>query len=172
MELFYDIPIFVLLVIAIYTDLSRKKVYNWTTIPAICLGLALHFSRDGWPGAGNSLLGFIAGFGLLFICYLAGGMGGGDVKLMGAIGALGGYPFVLWAAFYSALAGGLMAVIIMIWQGALREGLKQTGRLFLRLVAPVREKTVTAPREDREVPYGVAIVIGTFLVLMRKYFCF
>lgn len=84
--------LFIIFVISAYTDLAHHKVYNWVTIPGIIAGLLLNFAFQGFQGLGNSLLGLIIGGGLFLIFFLMGGMGGGDVKLMGAVGALGGYP--------------------------------------------------------------------------------
>ena len=168
-NLFYDIPIFILLIVAAYTDLNDKKVYNWTTIPAIFLGLAFHALLGGWSGGLNSLCGFGVGFGVLLVLYLMGGMGGGDVKLMGAVGALGGYPFVLWALFYTALTGGLMAALVLIWRGSLWEGLKRSARLLLTLSGSRQDDEDPGDRERREIPYALAIVIGTFIIMLRKF---
>jgi prepilin peptidase CpaA len=153
----------VLLVVSAYTDVAQGKIWNRLTYPAMLLGGALQFASGGWAGAGltggdghgyaamlpaqgesclvNALLGWGLGTGLFFLFYLMGGMGGGDVKLMGAVGALGGWGFCLWALVYTSLVGAFLAAGVVLWRGrswkGIREGMKGT------------------------IPYGVAISAGT-----------
>ncbi|HPZ64409.1 MAG TPA: prepilin peptidase, partial [Bacillota bacterium] len=79
-----------LLMGAVYFDLTRRRIPNYLTIPAMVWGLLSYAVDSGWTGLWESLLGLLAGIGIFVIPFLLGGMGGGDVKLMGAIGALTG----------------------------------------------------------------------------------
>ena len=104
---------------AVFTDLWRKKIYNWMTLPSLFLGvfwLTWHF---GWRGLGDSLLGILVGlicFGALF---LVGWLGAGDVKLLMAFGAWGGAAYA-WNVTVSSLCfGALMALIVMVVTGRL-----------------------------------------------------
>jgi prepilin peptidase CpaA len=74
------------------------------------LGLLIHAAWAGWRGFGHSVLGLLLGLSFLFVFYLLGGMGAGDVKLMGAAGALLGAPHVAYAFVLTGLLGGLMAM--------------------------------------------------------------
>jgi len=77
---------------AAVVDLLTGKVPNWLTYPAAALGLGAWAFMRGWPGVGSSAAGLAVGFVPLFILYRTGaGLGGGDVKLMGAVGALRGW---------------------------------------------------------------------------------
>ena len=56
---------------------------------------------------------------------LLGGMGAGDVKLMAAVGSILGPTDVFTAFLYSALIGGLYALVVLYRHGALRDTLEQ-----------------------------------------------
>ena len=162
--------IFLLLlaVVCVYTDLARNKIYNGVTIPALALGLALAYFLDarvsGIPNLKAALLAALAGGGLLFVIYLIGGLGAGDVKLMAAVGALSpsmgalgtNWQFVLLALMYTALTGAAIAIGVLIWRGQLLKGLKDSARTLVTFRAKrcEGEKTLT-------IPYGLAIGIGT-----------
>ena len=79
--------------------------------------------------------------------FLLGGMGGGDVKLLAAFGALIGPGQTLQAIFWIALLGGLGAAGSVIWR-AWRSRTRRTG---------------TA--QDDFIPYAPAIVGGVWLTL-------
>jgi leader peptidase (prepilin peptidase)/N-methyltransferase len=78
----------------------------------------------GLPGPVGSLLGFGVGYGLLFgaaWAYAAAtgreGMGGGDLKLLGALGAWIGPVAVPLALFLAALMGSLIGGLLMLLRG-------------------------------------------------------
>ena len=100
-----DVCALLLLGVSAYWNLRYRKIPNWATLPAIVLGLGLNGLFLGWGGMKTSGLGFLVGFGALLVLFVLSWMGGGDVKLMAAVGALKGYPFVVSALLYSLVAG-------------------------------------------------------------------
>src|SRR5690349_21201929 len=96
--------------VAAATDVWRFKVHNLLTLPLMLAGLLYHAYVDGWAGLGASFLGAVFGFGVLFLFYVMGGMGGGDVKLMAAIGAWLGAPLTFLVFIVSSIAAGFYAV--------------------------------------------------------------
>lgn len=124
--------------ISIYTDLRSRRIYNWVVVPAAIGGLALNSWNAGLTGLGQSLSGLALGTGLLLIPFLLGGIGAGDVKLLGAVGALKGIGFVCTAFAVTALAGGVIS-----------------------LLAAVKHCTLKTT-----IPYGPAIGVGTLVTLL------
>ncbi|MFC4737270.1 prepilin peptidase [Bacillus daqingensis] len=134
--------------VCVWTDLSDRKIYNNVLLPVLAAAFLLHGLQAGLSGFGYSFLGLFTGLGLLIIPYLLGGMGAGDVKLLGVIGALMGPAFVFDAFLYTALTGGLIALVIVSIRG----------RLF--------RAGWNGDRWLKAFPYGVPIAIGTLLALM------
>src|SRR5688572_16454359 len=78
-------PVYVVMtaiVIATITDLRLFKIHNLLTIPLVLSGLVYHAATGGANGLLTSTVGMFTGFGIFFVFFLIGGMGGGDVKLM------------------------------------------------------------------------------------------
>lgn len=95
----------------------------------------------------------LVGAGVWFSLFALGnkGLGWGDVKLAAVMGATLGVPLALAAVIFTSLAGALQAVVSLIWQG----GLSDT-------VRGVSAPPVGAPgTSKRQIPYGVAIAIGS-----------
>ncbi len=168
----------VVLVAAAVSDLARGKVYNWLTYPAIAAGLALGAlqgaaAEGAWDGLSDRVLGFGFGFGVLFVAYVIGGMGGGDVKLMGAVGALLGWNSVtdhgaLHAVFYSFMTAAAIGLILMIWRGQTRTVLR---KMFLAVrILPMPHATVdeAVGGDTFRVPFGLAVCVGTLWFLAEE----
>jgi len=109
-ELLLGIPL-VLLLIAAAFDLRTREIPDWIGIAIIVLAvIGMVFGLDGirwWSVLGGGLAGFGIGYGLFRFANL----GGGDAKLIGAIGTLLGPIGILIVLFWMALAGGLLALI-------------------------------------------------------------
>ena len=156
-----------MLVICVYTDLAKGKLYNGITLTGLGLGLALAFMLEGAASSRlylkgefvDSLLAAALGGGTLFAIYLFGGFGAGDVKLMAAAGALcASWRMTLFALLYAAVIGAAMAVAILIWKGRLLEGLRRSARLLFTFRRAARS---IEAQEDLFLPYGFAISAGT-----------
>lgn len=148
-------------------DVHAGKIPNALTYPACALGLVLALAAGGGAGLLNSLLGLAVGFVPFFLLFLRGGMGGGDVKLVAAIGAIKGFPFIVNAMMASILVGGFIALAIVTWEGRLVQALKYVGTTLGRVVAPRLEPT---PLDTgRAIPFGAAICLGTFLSLVGAW---
>lgn len=114
------VPILVLVFVAIAvgTDLRSRRIPNWLNVSAFAGALIFHFALGGWSGLASSFCGFATGFGTLLVLFLIGGSGGGDVKLMGAVGAwIGAWPTLL-VFVGSAVFVILIMIGILIKRGA------------------------------------------------------
>lgn len=153
-------------------DLRERRVPNVLTVGGLILGLLLG-ALEGWSGLGAATAG--AGIALLvgMPFFLAGGLGGGDVKLLVAVGALLG-PSELPAALVAiTLIGGAMAAVAVIRQGAIRQTLLNLSRILGGLSRETfsrwKGRAVGAPltvdaADAVTVPYAVAIGLGAVLV--------
>ncbi|MGE5455240.1 MAG: prepilin peptidase, partial [Methylocystaceae bacterium] len=95
--------------------------------------------------------------------YLLGGMGGGDVKLMMALGAILGPVSVFWVFVYACLVGGVMAIGVIIASGRWR---LLAADWLLPLGIAVSYSRVQIPAQQT-IPYGVAIAAGVVIFIFR-----
>jgi prepilin peptidase CpaA len=164
---FPDIILVTLLAVSLYTDIKERKILNIVTVPAAGAGLLYNAAAGGLAaGLKVSLGGLLLGMGLLIIPFLMGGIGSGDVKLLGAIGALKGPVFVLYAGLASAIAGGLLAVLLLVYRGTLVQVLKNTAWGFATLKGSFLSGGNLI---GGSFPYGIAIAAGTVFTLLTGW---
>jgi len=156
-----------LVLLAIYSDLRWRKIPNCLTLPAIALGFLLNFLGNSWNGLVFSFFGLLVGMGLLMLPYLLGGMGGGDVKFLGALGAMLGSYSVLNIFLYTTLVGGAIAIAVIIANKRLVETIKKVW-LLLKCIFLFRAPLAGAGlfKKSLAIPYGLAIGTGTFIYLV------
>lgn len=169
--------------IATVTDWHRRKVPNWLTVALVVAGLLFSVYNDGVTGLVRSFLGAALGFALLAYPFQMRWMGGGDVKLLMAVGALLGTPAVVWVALYGALAGGCGALIFIVYRvvraGVFRAQLRLGFHALLIWLAQLSTRTVgggpdvalpaTRAALRDKFPYAFAIAAGTALVLWQGH---
>jgi prepilin peptidase CpaA len=156
-------------------DLRWRRVPNWLTGVGIAIGFAGNVMERG---LGAGLVFAIAGFGLALGVYLGlyalRAVGGGDAKLMAAIGAIVGWRE--WGGIFlcTALLGGVAAVVVSLARGRLKKTLRNAG-LALSELAHGRpaylaneELDVRSPKALR-LPHAAVIAAGalTYLALHR-----
>lgn len=165
------------LVAAVY-DVRERRIPNRLVFPAAALGLALN-SSQGWYGLAFGLKGLAVGFGLLFIPYLFGAMGAGDVKLLAAIGSFMGAAGVARVLLLTVLFYPLLAAVFVIRERKVKLTWLRFRRVFfnflgyfvpsLKLYA-IRLEALDAPQvASVTTPFSVAIAIGTLTALYTTF---
>ncbi len=137
-------------------DLWHREVSNVLTASAFAVGIAMNAYLDGWSGVGNALLGGLIGFVVFLLFFIVGGMGGGDVKLMAAFGAIIGKDQVITAAVMTAIVGALMALIFLAY------------RKVRRAVAKPVAGATAEPDRKAFIPYAPAISLGVLLSFLSE----
>jgi len=162
----------IVLIVCLITDIRQRKIYNIITFPAIAGGL--NGTLYGMEGLLDSLKGIGIVTVILILPFMMGGMGAGDVKLLMVVGALKGVSFTFETILATFLAGGLIAVMLIIKRSMWREVFgRLTANLYLFVALPVfkrqvSEKNTFQDQEKYAFPYGIAIFIGTILVLLIR----
>jgi len=145
-------------------DLWTRRVPNPLTLGLAALGVAFAASQPSAVSFSSALAGFALGFLLMLPGRLVGATGAGDVKLFAAIGTLLGPRGIAIAFFYTAIAGGLLAVAVAIRRGSLRDTVDRTA-------AFVRTGGANAPEiehasVDNRFAYAPAIALGTLVAAL------
>jgi prepilin peptidase CpaA len=152
---------------AVY-DVTTRRIPNAFTLPAILFGLLLHFTLGGWRQLGTAAAAGLS-CGLIFLVFhLAGGMGGGDVKLITAVGCIAGLSLIQPLLILTSLAGGVMAIGLALYHRRLKETMRNVCTLTVHHgtagLTPHPEFNIDNAQTLR-LPYALAIAAGSGLSL-------
>jgi prepilin peptidase CpaA len=154
-----------LLTVAVYHEVRENRIPNWLTYSGMALGVGIA-ALGGKVALISSLAGLVVGFGFLFVFFLFGGVGGGDVKLMGAAGALMGFSLIQPAVVFTTILGAMLAILMLVWH---RNFWAYLGSRLGRWVPGRRRLEGTAVEQPQVlVPYGLAIAAGCLLALVVR----
>jgi prepilin peptidase CpaA len=168
MGLFPILFLTALLVVAALSDLRSQRIPNWLTYPGIIIAIVYYSMTNGLDGFLFGLEGLGLGIGILLLPYVMGGMGAGDVKLLGAVGAMLGPRGVFVAFIFSALVGGIYALVVLMGRhGSLRTCLFGMASLSGRFAGAGRgfSFSETEGQGKPKLCYGVAIALGTWIFI-------
>jgi len=150
-----------ILVICTITDIKERKIHNAVLLLGLIMALLLNAHEGGLYGLIDTVKGLAAGTAIFFIPYLLGWLGAGDAKLTGIIGAFGGWQFSLFAVFFTAIAGSIISLYLLIRDKRVHTVLQNSKMLVLT------QSSYYLRDYDGQYtfPYAIAILLGTGLAL-------
>jgi prepilin peptidase CpaA len=166
-----QIVLLVLVAIAAGYDLRFRRIPNWLCAAGVIAGFTLNGSSAGLSGLRTAALGFGLALLIYVPLFILRAMGGGDVKLMAAVGAMTGPSHWLAIFLITAITGGLVAVLLLIWKGGLGRALRNTGFILwelahLRKPYTSRQELDIGHPEAISLPHGAVIALGCGLFLL------
>ena len=168
---FKYIAVLAVALVACVTDLRSRRIPNVLTFGAAGAGILFHVFAPAGEGATAAALGWLLGVAIFFVPFALGGLGGGDVKLLGALGAWLGPSAIFWAALYTGVAGGVMAIITALASGYFRKALSNVYLLLahwrvagIKALPQLTLETSEGPR----LAYAIPIFAGTMVAIWLK----
>ena len=155
--------------IAVWSDIRTGRIPNVLTLCGLIAALSLR-AVGGFDLLGSGLAGAALALALSLPLFLLGGLGGGDVKLLVAVGAFLAPSKLFMALAVMAIVGGLLALVAVVRRRALGRTLANVWRIVKTAILAALFRTV--PRSPLPTlrtpgaittPYGVAIAVGAIV---------
>ena len=136
-----------MLVAASCTDLKSRTIPNGLNLAVALLAIPFWWATGlaFWPDVALQIGVAALVFGLFAGAFALGAMGGGDVKLIGALALWLPWPAVLMLLVIMSLAGGALTAAMLIRQRMARS------------------------EAALEIPYGVAIAFGGLWLISERF---
>jgi prepilin peptidase CpaA len=146
------------------SDARSARIPNWLTYSGLSAALVLRFAVLGWVGLKSGTVGALVAGGLFFALFVMGAMGGGDMKLMAAVGAWVGSQQVVTILLAAAFAGGFLAIVYIVFGRRGQQTLWNLWELIRFWIASgLQPHPALNVRESgsQRVPFGIAIAMAT-----------
>ena len=172
-----EFVLMVAVLIATVTDLRSRRIPNWLTVSALVLGFLLN-ALIAYPsplqGLWLAAKGFLLAFGLNLVMYILHMIGAGDVKLLAAVGAMVGISDFIGIFMLTALIGGVLAIVLMMLKGRVRQTLWNVGYMISELIrwrAPhlTREQLDVGSDKALRLPGAVRVCLGVIAFLVMAH---
>ena len=167
----FHLIVLVIALVAAGWDVATRRIPNVLTFGAAVAAMVVQAYLGGWAGAGVALAGWAVGVALFFPVFALGGMGAGDVKLLGAIGAWLGPSAALWVALYSGIAGGVAGLLVAAFSGYQSQAFTNIWCLLMHWrvsgLRPAPELTLSAHRGPR-LAYAVPVLAGLMVTIWLR----
>lgn len=165
--------------IAAVWDSRYRRIPNKFTLPMFLLGLVFQVVANGWSGtpaeavagAGlkSALLAFLVGFGTLFLLWMIGGGGGGDVKLMGALSVWLGFRLTLHVLAVATAVVFVSTFGVIMWS-MLTSGAKKTKSKYVGTgksgSAKPEPETVQTKQGRRIMAFALPVAVATWAMII------
>lgn len=158
-----------LLGVAAGFDIKSRRIPNWLVLTGLVTSLCIQllFSSGSFSAW---CLGLLAGFGLFLPLYLVRAMGAGDVKLMAMVGGFLGPAGAVGVVLTTLVAGGVLAIGVALWSGALRHTVANVRLLVTQAIFKTLHggsmQIDAPPISAGNLPYAVAIAAGACIHLL------
>jgi prepilin peptidase CpaA len=141
-------------------DFRMRRIPNWLTLSGCVLGLIFRASFEGWPGIGDALAAFALGFGTLFLVWVTGGGGAGDVKLMGALGIWLGCTLT-----WHVIIGSVLFVVLLSAFASSSHTHSVATKDPVEPPIDGSEPPVNAPKPKTRVAFAIPVALATWLAV-------
>jgi prepilin peptidase CpaA len=154
---------------ACFTDVRSKRIPNALTFGAAAAAVIFHTLAPQGTGFVSAVTGWFVGALIMFVPFALRGLGGGDVKLIAALGAWVGPANAVWLALYAGIAGFVMSVVVAAYHGYLRTAFRNIWFLLqhwtVNGIRPLEEVSLegsSGPRLAYALPIFAGLVLATW----------
>lgn len=156
----------VVCLICAVTDMRNGKIYNAVTYPSIAFGIAYNALSADRGIVISSVAGCMMGIVPFGLAAARGLIGGGDVKLFAAIGAIAGFFFLLDGLFNCSIIAAIYIVLLFVLQKRGKGDHAGASATFgLRNPSEALEKPIAFRK--RQIRLGVFVFLGVILTIAR-----
>lgn len=151
---------------AAISDFRSRKIPNALTVPMLVAGLTWQGAFFGFAGLKTGLLAFAAGFGILFVLWMVGSAGGGDVKLLGGLSVWLGTSLTL-KVLLSSLLFVVIGTAAVIGFSVLSKGFRGTRVQYVKgRSGAVKSETSEDRSKRRVMAFAIPVALATWCVLV------
>ena len=165
------VPLFAMLALAAGIDVKSRRIPNWLTASILMTGVFQSLLARHLVSPAQSMAGVLVGFSLPFVLFVLNAIGGGDVKLLAAVGAWVGPVNILLIFVLKDIVGLVIVLAQATRQGKLKSLARNSAVVTMNLlhvrevgVDTVRQSGLSGGSVDKPLPMAVPILVAVLLL--------
>ncbi len=150
--------------VAVMMDIKSGKISNRLIFWGLCVALVRRLWVEGSVGLLTGVVQISLPVIILYLFFLAGALGAGDIKLFSLIGGFVNLKELMTCIIAAFVLGAVWALIQMILKGVLFAGIKSGGRYFIDIMlgkGPDYKKTA-----ENVMPFSIVILGGLMIATL------
>lgn len=149
-----------LLFLAVGMDLRSMRISNRLILTGLVLALVRRIFCDGIGGLFTGV--FLISFPviILYLLFLAGALGAGDIKLFSLIGGFVNFKELMWCMVFSFVFASIFSFAKMVYHGTFLISMRNVYRYCFRLLKGNREKYEPVSKESGYIHFSLSILFG------------
>ena len=151
---------YTLVLIAVCMDLKSMKISNRLILLGIILSLVRRFFCEETGGVLTGLFLIFIPVILLYLLFLVGALGAGDIKLFSLIGGFVNLKELLWCIVFAFIFGGLLSIGKMLYSGTFFPSIQNVIKYFCGLFRGNRGPYQPQSMEKGRIHFSLAILLG------------
>jgi len=151
---------YVLLLIAVGMDVRSMRISNRLILIGLAYSLIQRFICDGMGGFLTGLILISLPVILLYLLFLAGALGAGDIKLFSLIGGFINLKELMWCIGFAFLFGAMFSLMKMLYLNTFFSSMENVSRYVKCILQGERQKYQPKSLKDGRIHFSIAILCG------------
>lgn len=149
-----------LVLIAVGMDLKSMRISNRLILVGLGISLVRRFFCEGIAGVFTGM--FLISFPviILYLLFLAGALGAGDIKLFSLIGGFVSFKELTGCILFAFLFGAGFSILKMLFSGTFFSSLKSVGCYLVQICCGKIETYVSPHGDNAKIHFSIAILFG------------
>ncbi|MCP4444072.1 MAG: prepilin peptidase [Myxococcales bacterium] len=153
---------------AAFTDARTGHIPNELTLPPLVVAPLAYLVLAGPQMAALSIVSAILCALLPYLMFRKGAAGGGDVKLLAAMGAVSGASFGIEAQLFGFALATFASLALLAYRGRLLATLANSLFLAINPVLPSRYRRIAPPEALSTIRMGIPFFLGALLAFWLR----
>lgn len=149
-----------LVLIAVSMDFRSMRISNRLILAGLVYSLIRRFFCDGVYGFVTGIVLIILPVILLYLLFLAGALGAGDIKLFSLIGSFLNLKALMWCIVFAFLFAALFSLAKLIYHGTFLSSMRHVVLYFCTLFRGKPSSYEAISKEESQIHFSLAILLG------------
>lgn len=155
--------VYVLVLIACGMDIKQKRISNRLIVTGLCIAIVRRCVQKGIFGIVEVLCLSSFPIFILYLLFLIGILGAGDIKLFSLIGGFLNFKQLVMCMIYAFFVAGVVSFGKLLWHGNLKIGLQQGIYYLFQILGGEKKAYQSTRKKEHTICFSIPVLIGLWM---------